>query len=217
MKMTIQQQSDIVGVIDVSPTFMPGGELAVPDGDAVIPVVNRLLGVFDDAFATEDWHPRGHQSFASSHPGRQAYDMIAMPYGEQVLWPDHGIQNSENAKTHPAVDQSKVQIIIRKGFRKHIDSYSGFYENDRATSTGLDAWLKARGKKRLFPAGLATDFCVAYTAEDGVKLGYEVFVVEDACRGIGIPTGEGRNSIDLARDRLNDLGVHFVSSAQLLD
>jgi nicotinamidase/pyrazinamidase len=211
----IDRAADILGLVDVQPTFMPGGELPVADGDAVVPVVNRLLAQFDHAFATQDWHPPGHSSFASAHPGRAAYDTIAMPYGPQVLWPDHAIQGSPNAALHRDIDLRRVEVIIRKGYDRDIDSYSTFFENDRRTPTGLDGWLRQRGFRRIFLAGLATDFCVAWSAEDAVRHGYAVVVIEDACRGIGIPLGNGRTTMDDARERLVQLGVQFMGSAEL--
>ncbi len=208
-------RTDILGLIDVQPTFMPGGELPVAYGDAIIPVINRLLTGFDHAFATQDWHSPGHTSFASAHPGAQPYDTIEMTYGKQVLWPDHGIAGTANAAIHPAIDQSRLEVMIRKGFRPALDSYSAFFENDRETPTGLEAWLRQRGFSRLFLCGLATDFCVAWSAEDAARLGFSVTIVEDACRGIGLPTPDGRTTIDAARDRLTDLGVRFVPSSAL--
>jgi nicotinamidase/pyrazinamidase len=211
----IDRATDILGLVDVQPTFMPGGELAVADGDAVVPVINRLAQRFDHAFATQDWHPPGHSSFASAHPGRKPFEMIAMPYGDQVLWPDHAIQGSPNAALHRDADLTRVEVIVRKGFHRDIDSYSTFFENDRKTSTGLDGWLRQRGVRRVFLAGLATDFCVAWSAEDAVRLGYQVMVIEDACRGIGMPLGNGRSTMDEARERLSLLGVSFVTSVEL--
>jgi nicotinamidase/pyrazinamidase len=211
----IDRATDILGLVDVQPTFMPGGELAVANGDAVVPVINRLTQRFDHAFATQDWHPPGHSSFASAHPGRKPYDTITMPYGQQVLWPDHAIQNSPNAALHRDADLTRVEVIIRKGFHREIDSYSTFFENDRRTPTGLDGWLRQRGFRRIFLAGLATDFCVGWSAEDAVRLGYEVVMIEDACRGIGVPLGNGRTTLDEARQRLEQLGVRIVSSAEL--
>jgi nicotinamidase/pyrazinamidase len=211
----IDRATDILGLVDVQPTFMPGGELAVAEGDAVVPVINRLLDRFEHAFATQDWHPQGHTSFASAHPGHQPYDIIAMPYGQQVLWPDHAIQRSANAALHRDLDLTRVEVIIRKGFHRQIDSYSTFFENDRRTTTGLDGWLRQRGFRRVFLAGLATDFCVAWSAEDAIRLGYEVTVIEDACRGIGVPLGNGRTTMDEARDRLEELGVQIIRSAEL--
>ena len=211
----IDRATDILGLVDVQPTFMPRGELAVADGDAVVPVINRLLRCFDHAFATQDWHPPGHSSFASAHPGRAPYDTIAMRYGQQVLWPDHAIQGSPNAALHRDLDLTRVEVIIRKGFHRDIDSYSTFFENDRRTATGLDGWLRQRGFRRIFLAGLATDFCVAWSAEDAARLGYTVFVIEDACRGIGVPLGDGRTTMDDARERLAQLGARMVRSAEL--
>lgn len=213
--MRIDKAADIVGLVDLQPTFMPGGELPVADGAAVVPVVNRLLSRFAHAFATQDWHPPGHSSFASAHSGRAPYDLIDMPYGRQVLWPDHALQGSMNAAIHVAVDLTKVEVVIRKGFHPDIDSYSTFFENDHRTPTGLDGWLRQRGFRRLFLAGIATDFCVAWSAEDAVRLGYEVIVVEDACRGIGLPTADGHTTMDEARARLIALGVQFVTSGEI--
>jgi nicotinamidase/pyrazinamidase len=212
----IDRATDIIGLVDVQPTFMPGGELAVADGEQVVPVINRLLERFDHAFATQDWHPPGHSSFASAHAGHRPYDTIAMPYGQQVLWPDHALQGSANAALHRDVDLTKVEVIIRKGFHRDIDSYSTFFENDRRTATGLDGWLRQRGFRRVFLTGLATDFCVAWSAEDAVRLGYEVVVIEDACRGIGVPLANGRTTLDDARERLARLGVRIVASGDIL-
>jgi nicotinamidase/pyrazinamidase len=209
-------RTDILGVVDVQPTFMPGGELPVADGAEVIPVINRLLaGPFTHAFATQDWHPPGHLSFASAHPGHQPYESIKLPYGPQILWPDHAMQGTANAALHPRLDTSRIEVIIRKGHDPNIDSYSTFLDNDHRTPTGLDGWLRSRGMTRIFLAGLATDFCVAWSAEDAVRLGFEVVVIEDACRGIALPVAEGRTTLDEAHDRLVALGVHFISSTDL--
>lgn len=209
--------TDMLGVVDVQPTFMPGGELPVAEGEAVVPVINRLLaGPFRHAFATQDWHPPGHLSFASAHPGRQPFEAIEMPYGPQTLWPDHAVQGSANAALHRELDQARIELIVRKGFRREVDSYSAFFENDRRTTTGLDAWLRARGVRRLFLCGLATDYCVAWSAEDALKLGYAVVVVEDACRGIGLPAAEGGGTtIEAAKRRLTSAGARFVASGDL--
>ena len=207
-------EADMLGVIDVQPTFMPGGELPVPDGDAVVPAINRLLaGPFAHAFATQDWHPPGHLSFASAHPGRAPFDVVRLAYGDQTLWPDHAIQGSPGAALHPDLDTRRVELIVRKGFRPGIDSYSGFHENDRST-TGLHAWLQARGVRRLFLAGLATDFCVGWTAEDAAALGYAVVVIADSCRGIDVP-GDGGGSVAATRRRLVERGVVFADCAAL--
>ncbi|MEJ0015008.1 MAG: bifunctional nicotinamidase/pyrazinamidase [Acetobacteraceae bacterium] len=211
----IDRTTDILGLVDVQPTFMPGGELAVTEGDRVVPVINRLLPRFDHAFATQDWHPAGHLSFASAHPGRKPYDIIDMPYGRQVLWPDHALQGSPNAALHRDLDLSQVEVVIRKGFHRGIDSYSTFFENDRTTPTGLDGWLRQRGFRRIFLVGLATDFCVAWSAEDAARLGYDVVVVRDACRGIAVPLGDGRTTMDEAHERLAGLGVQVIDSSDL--
>ncbi len=205
----------ILGLIDVQPTFMPGGGLAVPEGDRIVPVINNLLSRFDRAFATQDWHPPNHSSFASAHPGRAAYETIELDYGTQILWPDHGIAGTPEAAIHPAIDQTRVEAIVRKGFRVALDSYSAFFENDRTTATGLDGWLRQRGFQHLFLCGLATDFCVAWSAEDAARLGYRVTIVEDACRAIALPTTQGRTTMDEARDRLTALGVQFANSEML--
>jgi nicotinamidase/pyrazinamidase len=216
MLMPIDVETDILGLIDVQPTFMSGGELPVADGDAVVPVINRLLTRFVHAFATQDWHPPGHASFASVHSGQQPYDTIDMPYGRQVLWPDHALQGSANAALHRELDLARVEVIVRKGFRPMLDSYSAFFENDRKTATGLDGWLRQRGFRRLFLVGLATDFCVAWSAEDAARLGYDVTVIEDACRGIGIPLADGRTTLGEARARLIAIGVRFVGSGEIM-
>jgi nicotinamidase/pyrazinamidase len=213
----IDPKTDILGLVDVQPTFMPGGELAVADGDAVVPVINRLLaGPFAHAFATQDWHPPGHSSFASAHPGKVAYDTINLDYGLQTLWPDHALQDSANAAIHPDIVMTRVDLIIRKGNDPAIDSYSAFTENDRQTTTGLHGWLQERGFRRLFLVGLATDFCVAWSAEDSAALGYRVFVVTDACRGIGLPDPHHGDSIAAARHNLTERGVHWIESGELI-
>ena len=212
-QLTIDRRHDILGLIDIQPTFMPGGALAVADGAAVVPIANRLLADrFDHAFATQDWHPAGHSSFASAHPGRAPFETIRVAYGDQTLWPDHGIQGTTEADLHPALNTAKIELIVRKGFRPAIDSYSAFFENDRTTATGLAGYLKERGFKRIFFAGLATDFCVAYSAEDAAHLGFEALVIEDACRGIGMPAGEALTTLDGARARLDRAGVRFITA-----
>jgi nicotinamidase/pyrazinamidase len=204
-------ETDVLGAVDVQPTFMPGGELPVAGGETVVRAINQLLAErFRHGFATQDWHPPGHVSFASSHPGRRAFETIRLPYGEQVLWPDHAVQGSPGAALHPALDQRRIEMIVRKGFHARIDSYSAFFENDRVTPTGLEGWLRGRGFRRVFLAGLATDFCVAWSAEDAVRLGFETFVIEDASRAIAMDLPGGENSLDAARRRLAALGVTFV-------
>ena len=216
MAMVIDPDADMLGVVDVQPCFMPGGALAVAEGDAVVPAVNRLLaGPFRHAFATQDWHPPGHASFASSHPGRQAFETMDFPYGPQTLWPDHAVQGTAEAALHPGLDQGRIELVVRKGFRPAVDSYSAFFENDRVTSTGLEAWLRAHGVARLFLCGLATDYCVAFSAEDAARLGFTVFVIEDACRGIGLPLPGGGDTLGAARARLVAAGVHVIGSGDL--
>ena len=207
----MRPDTDILGLIDVQPTFMPGGELPVADGHAVVPVINRLLRRFGHAFATQDWHPLGHASFASSHIGKKPFEVLE----GQTLWPDHGLAGSPNAAIHAAIDMARIEVVIRKGFRPCLDSYSAFFENDRMTATGLDGWLRQRGFKRIFLSGLATDFCVGWSAEDALRLGYDVTIVEDACRGIGIPTTGGRTTMDDMTEKLNALGCHFIAAADL--
>lgn len=173
-------------VIDVQNDFCPGGKLAVADGDAILPAVNRLIGEFDHVVLTQDWHPAGHSSFASSHPGKAPFEDIDMPYGRQTLWPDHCVQGTDGAAFHPALEWTKAEMVIRKGFRVGIDSYSAFFENDHKTPTGLGGYLKERGIDTVTLCGLATDYCVAYSALDAVSLGFKADVRLEACRGIDL-------------------------------
>jgi nicotinamidase/pyrazinamidase len=184
--MRVDPRLDMLGVIDVQPTFMPGGALPVPDGQLVVPVINRLLGgPFRRAFATQDWHPPAHASFASQHAGRAPFDEIELAYGRQTLWPDHALQGSPEAALHADLDTRRIEMVIRKGMRPEIDSYSAFRENDRTTVTGLAGWLRALGIERVFFCGLALDYCVAWSAADAVEAGFESVVVLDATRAIG--------------------------------
>lgn len=192
-------------VIDPQNDFCPGGALAVTDGDAIMPGLNALMGEFGCVVLTQDWHPADHASFAANQPGHQPYETIAMPYGPQVLWPVHCVQGSRGAEFHPALRAEAAQLILRKGFRAAIDSYSAFFENDHATPTGLDGWLRSRGITRLTLAGLATDFCVAYSARDATKLGFQVTVREDLSRGIDLD-----GSLSAARDAMRAAGVKLV-------
>lgn len=178
-------KTDALIVIDVQTDFCPGGALAVAGGDQIVAPVNVLMDDFAAVILTQDWHPSGHSSFASSHPGAQAFSQIEMPYGPQTLWPDHCVQGSEGAAFHPGL-RTDADLILRKGFRRAIDSYSAFYENDRTTPTGLDGYLQSRGLTRLTLVGLATDFCVNYSALDAARLGFEVTVVMDLCRAIDL-------------------------------
>jgi nicotinamidase/pyrazinamidase len=180
------QPSDLLLVIDVQNDFCPGGALAVGEGDAVVPVINRLAERFDHVVLTQDWHPAGHSSFASSHPGSSPFETVAMPYGPQTLWPDHCVQGTAGADFHAELKTDRAQLIIRKGFRGAIDSYSAFYENDRRTPTGLAGYLRERGLQRVFLAGLATDYCVHYSAVDARREGFEVIVIENGCRAIDL-------------------------------
>jgi nicotinamidase/pyrazinamidase len=197
--------NDALLIVDVQNDFCSGGALAVPGGETVIPVVCRVAELFDHVILTQDWHPRGHLSFASSHPGRKPLDVIKAPYGDQVLWPDHCIQGSEGAAFHRNLVVPRAELIIRKGFHRDIDSYSALYENDRRTPTGLGGYLRERGLSRIFIVGLAFDFCVRYSAEDASRHGFAAYVIEDGCRGIG--TGD---SIAATRRSLAECGVSCI-------
>ena len=177
---------DVLIIVDVQNDFCPGGALAVPDGDAIIPVVNRLAAEFAHVVLTQDWHPPGHGSFASSHPGRQPFETIEVEYGVQTLWPEHCVQGTKGAAFHPALAASHAELILRKGFRPAIDSYSAFRENDRTTPTGLAGYLRERGFEHLTLCGLATDYCVLFSALDAREAGFTVDVVLEACRGIDL-------------------------------
>jgi nicotinamidase/pyrazinamidase len=178
--------NDVLIVVDIQNDFCPGGALAVPRGDDVVPIVNGLAARFRHVVLTQDWHPRRHLSFASSHRGKKPYETIAAPYGPQVLWPDHCVQGTPGAAFHRALDIPHAALVVRKGMDPAIDSYSALYENDRKTPTGLIGYLRERGFSRVFLAGLALDFCVRYSAEDARREGFAVFVVEDGCRGIDV-------------------------------
>jgi nicotinamidase/pyrazinamidase len=191
-------------VIDVQNDFCPGGALAVSGGDEIIPRVNALMRDFHVRILTQDWHPEGHSSFAASHPGAEVYSLVEMPYGPQVLWPVHCVQASGGAAFHAALDADAADLIIRKGFRPEIDSYSGFYENDRVTPTGLDGYLRSRGVTAVTIVGLATDFCVAWSALDAIGHGFQVTVLEDACRAIDL-----NGSLDRARADMRAAGVRL--------
>ncbi|PYQ12780.1 MAG: bifunctional nicotinamidase/pyrazinamidase [Acidobacteria bacterium] len=204
------QASDTLLAIDVQNDFCPGGALAVPRGDEVVPVMNRLARRFRHVALTQDWHPRGHVSFASSHPGRAPYERIQVAYGEQVLWPDHCVPGTPGAELHPGLDTLAADLIVRKGNDPRIDSYSAFYENDHRTSTGLAGYLRERGGRRLFLAGLATDFCVQYSALDARREGFDVFVVEDGVRGIDLD-----GSLAAAWTRMAAAGVRRVRERDL--
>jgi nicotinamidase/pyrazinamidase len=197
-------EREVLLVIDVQNDFCPGGALAVPDGAAVVPAINRLARDFAHVVLTQDWHPAGHSSFASSH-GRQPYDTVGLPYGRQVLWPDHCVQGTPGAAFHPALDIPHAELVLRKGFDAAIDSYSAFRENDRETPTGLAAYLRERGFARITLCGLATDFCVGYSALDARAAGFAATVVLDACRGIDVD-----GSLARALDAMRQAGVELA-------
>lgn len=203
--MKISEQ-DVLVVIDVQNDFCSDGALAVPDGEKVVPAINRIAQKFRNVVLTQDWHPRDHVSFASNHANKRPFDMIELPYGSQVLWPDHCVQETSGAQFHKELHVPQAGLVIRKGFRRDIDSYSALYENDRKTPTGLLGYLRERQLKTMFIAGLAFDFCVRYSAEDARKAGFEVAVIEDACRGIDL---EG--SMAAAHRSLKSLGISIIN------
>ena len=203
--------TDVLLVVDVQKDFCPDGRLAVPRGDEVVPIVNRLATKFTHAVLTQDWHPAGHLSFASSHPGKEPYQTIEVAYGLQVLWPDHCVQGTPGAEFRGDLQIPHAALVIRKGFRRTIDSYSAFYENDRTTPTGLAGYLRERGLRRVFLAGLAFDFCVRYSAEDASREGLEAIVIEDACRGIDVD-----GSVAATHRGLAELGVRCVGAEEIL-
>lgn len=192
-------------VIDVQNGFCPGGNLAVPGGDEIVPGINALMDGFAHVILTQDWHPSGHSSFASSHPGKAPYDLVEMPYGPQVLWPDHCVQGTEDAAFHPDLRSHMARAIVRKGMNPAVDSYSAFFENDQKTPTGLDGLLRTLGVTRLTMVGLATDFCVNFSAVDAAKLGYAVTVRESLCRAIDLD-----GSLTAARQGLQAAGVSLA-------
>jgi len=193
-------------VIDMQNDFCPGGALAVARGDEIIPRINALLAEYAVKVLTQDWHPLGHASFAANHPGAAPFSTIPMPYGAQVLWPSHCVQGSDGAAFHPALNTDAADLVLRKGFRAAIDSYSAFFDNDRATTTGLEGYLRARGVTDLVLVGLATDFCVAWSALDAARLGFSVTVLEGACRAIDL-----NGSLAAARDQMVAAGVRLVA------
>lgn len=201
---------DVLLVVDMQYDFCPGGSLAVADGDAIIPLVNRLAGGFAHVLLTQDWHPADHLSFASAHAGRKPFESMEAPYGTQTLWPDHCVQGTRGAALHERLHIPHAELILRKGFRRGIDSYSAFFENDRRTPTGLAGYLRERGFERLFIAGLALDFCVRWSAEDARRLGFAAAVIEDARRAIDLG-----GSLAEARAALAEAGAVLVPSAAL--
>jgi nicotinamidase/pyrazinamidase len=203
--------ADVLLVVDVQNDFCPGGTLAVPQGDEVVDLVNRLGVRFQHVVLTQDWHPSGHRSFASANPGRQPYETVAFPYGPQVLWPEHCVQGTPGAQFHGALQLPHAELVLRKGYRRAIDSYSAFYENDHTTPTGLAGYLRERGLGRVFLAGLALDFCVRYSAEDAQRCGFAVIVVEDACRAIDVA-----GSLAATRQAFAQLAIPCVAAQTII-
>jgi nicotinamidase/pyrazinamidase len=202
----MQKPNDtVLIVVDVQNGFMPGGGLPVAHGDEVVPIINRLAQNYSNVILTQDWHPADHRSFAANHPGKSAYDTATMPYGDQVLWPTHCVQGTHDADLHQDLDIPHAQLIIRKGFHRDVDSYSAFMEADRTTSTGLAAYMQARGLKRAHVCGLATDFCVAWTALDAKAADFEAAVIADACRAIDL-----NGSLAAAWQQMSQAGVQRI-------
>jgi nicotinamidase/pyrazinamidase len=201
--------TDALLVIDVQNDFMPGGALAVADGDAIVPLINTLAKKFDHVILTQDWHPTQHISFATTHSNKRPFETIQAHYGPQTLWPEHVLQHTEGAAFHPALHIPHAELILRKGFRRHIDSYSAFLENDHRTPTGLAGYLLERNLTRLFLCGLAYDFCVRYSAIDGKALGFETIVIEDATRPVGLP-----NTVAETNTALASANIRRIQSTQ---
>jgi len=208
-KIAIDDGSVLI-VVDVQNCFLPGGSLAVKEGDQVIPVINRMAKIFANVVMTQDWHTPGHVSFASAHPGKKPFEVIKLGYGDQILWPDHCVQGTSGADISKDISIPHAELVIRKGYHQDMDSYSGFFEADHKTPTGLGGYLTQRGIKRVFVAGLATDFCVAWTAIDARNSGFETYVVEDACRGI-----DTQGSLEKAWADMLQAGVKRITSADL--
>ena len=204
------EQHDVLLIVDVQNDFCPGGSLAVPNGEEVVPIINDLIKRFDHVVLTQDWHPRGHSSFASSHQGAAEFSEVKMAYGSQTLWPDHCIQGSTGAQFHKSLKWTKAELVVRKGFRSAIDSYSAFFENDKTTPTGLAGYLRERGITRVFCAGLAFDFCVRFSAEDAQSQNFETYVIENACRAIDMHA-----SVQATRDSLRERGVGLIDSTDI--
>lgn len=202
---------NVLLVVDVQNDFMPGGALAVPHGDEIVPVVNRLGAGFEHVVLTQDWHPRDHLSFAANHAGRQPFESIRLPYGEQVLWPEHCVQGTPGAALHVGLDVPHARLLIRKGYRRDVDSYSAFVEADRKTPTGLAGYLREHGVARVWCCGLATDYCVAWSALDARAAGFDVVVIDDACRAIDL-----YGSLARAHQELDAAGVARMNAQQVL-
>jgi nicotinamidase/pyrazinamidase len=211
----MMRDKDLLLVIDVQRDFCPGGRLAIADGDAVVPAINRIAASFEHIVLTQDWHPANHTSFASQHHGKKPFGQVQLGYGSQTLWPDHCVQNSPGADFHPDLSpqvHARTELILRKGFRSEIDSYSAFLENDKQTTTGLAGYLRERGFERIFLAGLAYDYCVRFSAVDAVRAGFETWVIQDACRSVD-PAGSG----EAATREFAQSGVRRITVAKLLN
>ncbi|MSQ60243.1 MAG: bifunctional nicotinamidase/pyrazinamidase [Betaproteobacteria bacterium] len=203
--------TDALLVIDVQNCFIPGGSLAVKEGDVIVPLINKIANGFENVVLTQDWHTATHVSFASSHAGKKPFELIDLPYGKQVLWPDHCVQGTEGASIHKDINIPHAQLVIRKGFHNDVDSYSAFLEADRKTETGLAGYLKGRGIKRVFVCGLATDYCVAWSAMDARKFGFEASVIEDACRGIDLGGSLAKAWADMTAAGVNRIQSHDLA------
>jgi nicotinamidase/pyrazinamidase len=205
-------ERDLLLIVDVQNDFCSSGALAVPHGDEVVSAINRLSRLFQHVVLTQDWHPRGHLSFASSHPGAEAFQVVDVAYGRQTLWPDHCVQQSYGAEFHPALETAKAELILRKGFRREIDSYSAFRENDGVTRTGFAGYLREREIERVFLAGLAYDYCVRFSAVDARSEGFSAVVIEDACRGIGLEGSAENGSMEETRREFAERGVSHIQA-----
>lgn len=212
MTRSARREHDILLVVDIQNDFCPGGALAVPSGNDIVPLVNRLASHFEHVILTQDWHPPGHQSFASSHPGMRPYQSIQVHYGTQILWPDHCVQGTSGAEFHADLSIPHAELVLRKGYHRDVDSYSAFYENDRKTHTGLAGYLRERSFRRVFLAGLAFDFCVRFSADDAIREGFEAVVIEDACRGIDVD-----GSMRATRDLFAMRGVRSIAAQAVTD
>lgn len=201
---------DVLIVVDVQNDFCPGGALAVPHGDAVIEPIHRVAPLFKHIVLTQDWHPANHSSFAASHPGKRPLESVELDYGAQTLWPPHCVQGTQGAEFHAALDLPQAELILRKGFRPQIDSYSAFFENDRTTHTGLAGYLRERGLTRVFLVGLAYDFCVGYSALDARRLGLEAIILRDACRAIDL-----NRSVAMIEAEFQEAGVAVIEGSRL--
>ncbi len=208
--MLIQNKNALI-VIDVQNDFCPGGNLAVNEGDKVVPVINSISSKFYKVIATQDWHPANHLSFAKNHPGKNVYDVVDLNGVSQVLWPEHCVQGTKGAQFHPELNTDGFHLILRKGTNPEIDSYSAFMENDKKTKTGLEAYLKSLGIEQVFLCGLATDYCVFFSAMDAVTLGFETYVIIDACKGVDFPEG----NIEKALNTMKEKGIKIIDSSEL--